>query len=138
MQAFELLLDLIMLFDIMTEFITTKEKDGRKINQIRELTFEYIKTTFIFDIMACLPGLITLEMDPSWYLFKLFRYLQMPRFFDQLEMIVRKLKSVYVTQSTMITNMYLGFSTLFIMLILFHTLASAWIYIGKEEGHWRD
>ena len=31
------------------------------------------------------------------------------------------------------------FKTSFIMLILFHTLACVWIYIGgKEEGGWRD
>ena len=138
MQPFEFCVDLIMVCDISTEFITTKEKDGRKINQMKEISYTYMKSTFIWDCMACLPGLITLEMDPMWYLFKIFRYLQMPRFFEQLEQIVRKVKSTYVTQSIMITNMYLAFKTLFIMLILFHTLASGWIYIGNAKDGWRE
>ena len=82
MLPFEFLLDLIMLCDISTEFITTKEKDGRKITTTKELTMAYLKTTFFFDIMACLPSLITLESEPVWYMFKIFRYLQMPRLFD--------------------------------------------------------
>ena len=93
MRFFEFCLDLIMLCDIVTEFITTKEKDGRKITKTNELALKYLKSTFFFDIMGCLPGLITLENDPKWYLFKIFRYLQMPRFFEQLEQIIRKVKS---------------------------------------------
>lgn len=38
--------------------------------------------------------------------------------------------------SITITNAFLAFKTLFYMLILFHTLANAWIYIG-EKG-WRE
>ena len=62
----------------------------------------------------------------------------MPRFFEQMEQIVKKVKSMYVTQSIMITNLYMAFSTLFVMLILFHTLACGWIYIGAAEGGWRE
>ena len=51
---------------------------------------------------------------------------------------MRKVKSMYVTQSIMITNMYLAFKTLFIMLILFHTLASGWIFIGQYSDGWRE
>ena len=82
MVVFEFFLDLIMLCDIATEFITTRERDGRKITKMQEITFLYMKSTFVFDTMACLPGLITLERNPKWYMFKVFRYLQMPRFFD--------------------------------------------------------
>ena len=138
MQVFEFFIDIIMVCDIITEFITTKEREGEILNKFSDLFMAYLKSTFVFDIMACLPGLITLQMNPHYYLFKVFRYLQMPRFFDQLEQIVRKAKSQYVTRAIMITNIYLAFKTLFIMLILFHTLASGWIYIGAEAGGWRE
>ena len=82
MQPFEFCVDLIMLGDISTEFITTRTIDGRKINQMKEISYIYMKSRFVFDCMACLPGLITLEMHPIWYLFKTLRYLQMPRFFE--------------------------------------------------------
>ena len=61
MQIFELLVDSIMVCDIITEFITTKEKDGKKFIRFQEIAFFYMKATFIFDVAACLPGLITLE-----------------------------------------------------------------------------
>ena len=38
----------------------------------------------------------------------------------------------------MISNVFMLFKTFFIMLILFHTLASIWIYIGTEPSGWRE
>ena len=82
MQPFEFVVDIIMLCDIVTEFITTKEKDGKKFVKFQDIALFYIKATFIFDVTACLPGLFTLEMHSGWYMCKTFRYLQMPRFFE--------------------------------------------------------
>ena len=138
LQVFEFFVDLLMVCDIITEFITTKEKEGEILNKFSDLFVSYLKSTFFVDILACLPGLITLEMNPTFYLFKVFRYLQFPRFFEQVEQLVKKAKSQYVTRAIMITNVFLAFKTLFIMLILFHTLASGWIYIGAESGGWRE
>ena len=138
LQVFEFFVDLLMVCDIVTEFITTKEKEGEILNKFNDLFVSYLKSTFLVDILACLPGLITLEMNPKFYLFKIFRYLQFPRFFEQVEQLVKKAKSQYVTRAIMITNVFLAFKTLFIMLILFHTLASGWIYIGAESGGWRE
>ena len=81
-RLFEILLDLIMVVDIAAEFITTREKDGRKIFKVREIALCYIQTTFFFDMMACLPGLVTGEQYKTWFYFKVCRYLQMPRFFE--------------------------------------------------------
>ena len=92
MQPFEFVLDILLLCDIITEFITIKEKDGKKYNTVKQITFLYMKSTFVFDIASCMPGLITLEMNPKWYMFKIFRYLQMPRCNEQLEQIVKKVK----------------------------------------------
>ena len=38
----------------------------------------------------------------------------------------------------MISNVFMLFKTFFIMLILFHTLASIWIYIGNTTDGWRE
>ena len=79
--VFEIFLDVLLILDISTEFITTREKNGIKVFKVKDIMFSYMKSTFIFDVMACIPGLVTGESMPAWYLFKVFRYLQMPRFF---------------------------------------------------------
>ena len=127
-----------MLFDICTEFITTRERNGIKIFKVKDIMCSYVKATFIFDIMACVPGLVTGESSKNWYLIKVFRYIQMPRFFDQVEALIRKAKSHYVTKSIMITNSFMLFKTFFILIGLFHTLACCWIYIGNQPNGWRE
>ena len=74
-RNFELFLDFIMLCDIVTEFFTSRMHKGKKISKPRKIAIAYMKSTFIFDMLACLPGLITLENYPTFYHFKVFRYL---------------------------------------------------------------
>ena len=95
-RLFEIALDLIMVTDIATEFITTRENNGAIATTVQEIALGYIKATFFFDMLACLPGLVTIESDPIYYYFKVFRYLQMPRLFDQVEALVKKAKAHYV------------------------------------------
>ena len=61
----------------------------------------------------------------------------MPRFFDQVEALVRKAKSHYVVQSITITNTYMVLKTIFILMILFHSLACGWIYIASSNTGWK-
>ena len=74
-RYFELFLDFIMLCDIATEFFTSRMHKGKKITKLKSIAKAYIKSTFIFDILACLPGLITLERHTGLYYLKIFRYL---------------------------------------------------------------
>ena len=64
----------------------------------------------------------------------------MPRFFEQVEALIRKAKNHYVVKSIAITNAYMCFRTPFILVVLFHTLACGWIYIGNLPGitGWKD
>ena len=71
-----------MLCDIATEFFTSRMHKGKKITKLKSIAKAYIKSTFIFDILACLPGLITLERNTGLYFLKIFRYLQIKRLFD--------------------------------------------------------
>ena len=128
-----------MLCDIATEFVTTRNQNGKTIYRFKQIASAYVKSPFIFDIFACLPGLISLESSTSLYYLKIFRYLQMPRFFDQLDLVVRKLKQRYIHNAIEIGNCHMMFKTSFILLILFHTLACIWILIGgREEEGWQQ
>ena len=137
-RLFEIILDLIMVADIITEFITTRETTQGKLIAMKDISFAYLKSTFIFDILACIPALVTGEKHRLYFYFKIFRYLQLPRTFEQIDYLVRKAKAHYVVQAIAITNIFMLSKTFFILMILFHTLASMWIFIGNEPGGWRD
>ena len=137
-RIFEVVLDLIMVADIVTEFITTREITAGKLTTFTDISCAYLKSTFIFDVLACVPALVTGEQYSLYYCFKIFRYLQLPRTFEQIDGLVAKAKLYFAAQAIVISNVFMLFKTFFIMLILFHTLASIWIYIGTEPNGWRE
>jgi hypothetical protein len=91
---------------------------------------------FVFDCLACLPGIITFEQVGYVYPFKLFRYIQIQRTFAQMEEIVASMKRRYMQDSIVIGNIYSIIRTIFILLMIFHLFACCWIYIGKSDGGW--
>ena len=72
---FEVLLDVLMVFDIMPEFITIRYINGKKLITTQQIAFAYMKSTFIFDTLACVPSLVTGERHARYFYFKVFRYL---------------------------------------------------------------
>lgn len=71
-----------MVADIVTEFITTREITAGKLTNVKDISFAYMKSTFILDVLACVPALVTGEQYEMYYYFKIFRYLQLPRTFE--------------------------------------------------------
>ena len=137
-RYFELFLDFIMLCDIATEFFTSRMHKGKKITKLKSIAKAYIKSNFIFDILACLPGLVTWERYTVLYYLKVFRYLQIKRLFDLIDLVVRKAKARFLNNTIAIFNIHMICTTSFIMMLLFHTLSCIWIYIsGSEDGGWR-
>ena len=56
----EFIIDIVQFLDIMAEFVTTKyNNDGMKLERISELAPLYLSGNFVFDLLSCLPGLIT-------------------------------------------------------------------------------
>ena len=57
----EVVIDVLILLDIITQFVTTRTVRGEQIQSISEIGPLYLKGSFFFDSIACIPGLITLE-----------------------------------------------------------------------------
>ena len=73
----------MQIVDICLSFITTCEGGSGGIKERPwEITFDYLKSTFIFDALGCLPNLIYRETNPDIYALKLFRFIQMSRCLD--------------------------------------------------------
>lgn len=80
LENFELFVDVCFATDILMTFIRLDK--GRKEEEFTAIRIEYLKSTFIFDCIAALPGLITLEKAPST--FKICRFIHYDRVFQQL------------------------------------------------------
>lgn len=61
-KAIELFLDVFQLFDIILMFVTTRKgEDGELMDVFQAIAPNYLRETFIFDAIGCLPGLIMFE-----------------------------------------------------------------------------
>ena len=68
-----------MFIDILAECVTTKKIDGVTVENFCEIVPIYAKGSLIVDLVACLPGLLTLERYAPIYILKLLRFLQITR-----------------------------------------------------------
>jgi hypothetical protein len=85
LSDFELFVDSVFTLDIILEFF--KLEPNQKESNFKQIRIEYLKTTFIFDCIAALPGLLTLEKG-STNINKLARFIHWDRFFIQLNEII--------------------------------------------------
>ncbi len=77
MESFELFVDVCFALDIIFTFIRLEK--GQREETFPKLRKEYLTTTFVFDCIAALPGLITLEKSSS--IFKICRFIHYDRVF---------------------------------------------------------
>jgi len=99
---------------------------------------QYIKTYLIFDCIAALPGLLTLENSPINYN-KILRFIHYSRFFDQLNFLVESVLMGWLGYTRQKVSEYVDFVKLEITVVLLtHLMACIWIQIGTMKGGWVD
>ncbi len=94
------------------------------------ITVEYIRTNFIFDILSCVPLIVTRESVIWLYPFKIFRVTKMSRIIDFIMMWSQLLKDRYQRYQITIDNMYKTMTTVVSLIFFLHLMACAWIAIG--------
>lgn len=87
----EIIFDVIMLADMIVTFFLTYNDDIRTITSLRLIAIKYVSSYFVFDFLSIVPGLATYESYKPVYYFKLFRYFQLGRLFDQLKVSLSQL-----------------------------------------------
>jgi hypothetical protein len=80
LEEFELFVDVCFSVDIVLSFI--RLNSNQKESDFEQIRVDYLKTYFLFDCFAALPGLLTLEKAESIY--KICRFIHYDRVFDQL------------------------------------------------------
>jgi hypothetical protein len=132
----ELVLDIIVLMDIVVTFFTDNVSDLGKKATNRAIAFQYVKTYFFMDLLSSLPGLLVLE-DPekerNMYWLKLLRFLQLPRTFNQITVLLQTL--LQSQKKHILENSLKIFRLNVTFILLFHIGACVWIYIGINQPH---
>lgn len=82
-------MDVCFALDLILNFF--KIGQDQKLKLIAAYRLEYIQTYFVFDCVAVLPGLITLETTDRIAPTKLCRFVHWNRFFIQMNILIEKI-----------------------------------------------
>jgi hypothetical protein len=166
MIKYEIFFDLVQLFDIaLTCFTALRSRDVSdttrqmcRVNDEEEeqkvkvaikfesewevnlklITVEYLRTNFIFDFLACVPGLLTGENVLWLYPFKVLRMIRILRIVTFLDKLSGLLKDRFMQHQIFIDNLYKVLETIFILIFCLHALVCCFIaigHIGPTDSH---
>lgn len=75
-QKVEIILDFMQILDMCLSLVTTFDGvNGVVVEKPLPIIKDYLKSTFAFDCLGCLPNLFYLEKNPDIYALKVFRYI---------------------------------------------------------------
>ena len=105
------------------------------------LGLDYATSYLLFDLIACLPGLLYRIKNYTTNIFSFFRLLRVTRILAYLKFIFTEISFRYQRQRVVIENMYLIIRSLFIFAFIAHSLVCIFIAIGfifqnSSEGSW--
>lgn len=77
------LIDLFFIIDVITRFFTTYYLNGHEVTDKKKIAFRYLRTYFIFDLIANIPILYALSVDETSILliYPFFRLLRIVKLF---------------------------------------------------------
>lgn len=101
---------------------------------LKLITVEYIRTNFIFDFLACVPGLLTGEKVLWLYLFKMLRVNRLSRIIAFLNKLSGLLKDRFMKNQIFIDNLYKVLETVFNLIFCVHLLVCCFIAIGHIDS----
>ena len=103
---------------------------GKYIIDMKVIASLYLRSHFFFDVLACLPCLLTKERVHGLYILKLFRLIKIPRLVAHEDRIVKILHDNYMQFQFQIDNVISIFNTAIIFMITAHLASCLWIFIG--------
>lgn len=129
LKTLEQVFDIIYILEILLNFI----KRTRAHKDLQAIADNYIKTYFIFDVVATLPCLLNANGSENYslYFLKLFRLVHFFRISKPLQLILSVLLQKYSKKRQ---NDLTSFCALILYVIyISHCCACIFIYLGKEE-----
>lgn len=131
LRSFEMFVDVCFTIDIIMNFF--KLEANERESDFKELRVNYLKTSFIFDCCAALPGLVTMEAQ-GVNVAKLARFIHYNRFFEQINFLSEKILMSWLGYTRQKVSEYVDFVKLEMTVILLtHIMACLWIEIGRID-----
>ena len=132
----EIFVDACFSLDILLTFI--RLDSNQKESDFPQIRKDYIKSAFVFDCVAALPGLLTLEESDFSRYTKLCRFIHYDRVFDQLNFLTENILMGWLGYTRQKVSEYIDFVKLELTIVLLtHLMACIWILIGEsEENGW--
>lgn len=80
-RTFEVIIDVIIVFDICINMVSETVKDVEVVIYLRDAAMIYIRSFFLVDLASILPNIAMVERSTATYPLKLLRFLRLRRFF---------------------------------------------------------
>ena len=129
MKTLELAFDTIYIVEILLNFI----KRTRAHKDLSSISDNYIKTYFVFDVVATVPCLLNIKESENFslYFLKCFRIVHFFRISKPLQLLLSVLLQKYSKKRQ---NDLTSFCALILYVIyISHCCACIFIYLGKEN-----
>ena len=147
MQIQECFFDIFMLTDIVLVFfkasevpsknnrnhksknfsVATKDVFQRYEYHMGRIAVAYLKKTLITDLLSCIPTLLTLNKSKPFYYFKLFKFFQIIRIFEQMRTMKRVIVNKFMKDATVLEYFYQIIKSVILAFLLFHVFTCLWV-----------
>lgn len=131
-RVLEFGLDVVILVDVLLNFITDSYSDPGKQLGNRQIAFKYITSYFLVDVLSFLPSMLMLERQHGahWVqILKLIRYCKIKRTFEALEEFLKLQTGMFREHVSF--NIRYVFITMFQFVLIFHLMACLWVMLGN-------
>jgi len=134
-----------MFFTIFSTFFIAIFKEKQEQSGVQEkwekniklIAKSYLKGFFIFDLLACVPSLYTLNTDKTAFTFKYLKFLYVPRILFQISFLKNYIIKHNFANHICIVNTFHAVSLIFRQILIIHFVACIWIKIGIDyEDSW--
>lgn len=107
-------------------------KDEGPVRDLGKIIMNYLTGNFIFDMAATLPGLITNQSNPNWYLIKLIRLKDLSMNVKHLTDLCHTLLMFFGIRKTIVEKSTRFIEQLIYVVIAIFFLASIWVLLGRN------
>ena len=90
----------------------------------------YITKFLVFDLLACLPTLITLNERKDLFLLKLFKFTQVIRIYYQIKVLKKVLIKRYHHHQVTIINLITIIKAIIALTLFIHVITCGWILLS--------
>lgn len=128
LKKIELAIDIIYTIEIMFCFVkrTLSRRD------IKQISMHYLKSYFIFDVIATIPNMIFFNEGPHFYFLKVFRFVHVYRLPIPLQLFMKCIMQKYSKKRQ---NDLTSFAILILVVIYMnHISACIWLKLGSLQN----